>query len=386
MSDLSRVATERVVLLGGYAGSEPNNPEGAAVGLYNWVKERMLTAHNIANEDIIHIDTQNSIPDFYQRVSYSPEGGDGYLVEVEAEKIGLGETKKLLHTVRGGFDSDITVAVLVTVPYSRGMRGFPLYKRILEDNEGIPAIWGTYLRRDNVRTLLDDAEHRYTRLLRSQKATGVITPVQYDLDMKLLEDTWKATSDYIAGNYNRDVNEVLKAAEHIAEVGPGYFYTSAPKTDNALRTAVTKKLGAPSASLEEWILSVVQAKPGSGNKRRELNIDMAQRLYGSMQQSLYPAVMSTLNGLIEVKLHMLSGDGANGVFQGDFVNENAERYTKYYRRLKDQQTRYGVKQGIKLDQLMNARNLLMSRNRWKSALDAYMWVYEVMSANRLKES
>ena len=111
-------------------------------------------------------------------------------------------------------------------------------------------------------------------------------------------------------------------------------------------------------------------------------VEMAQRLYSSSGDKLYPAVMATINGLVEVKLQLINGDAYKGIYEGNWLNEDSERYTKYERFLQPSVSRWGKKsQGISLESLINARNLLMGSRKWYKLLDVILWVYQVRIAN-----
>lgn len=51
---------------------------------------------------------------------------------------------------------------------------------------------------------------------------------------------------------------------------------------------------------------------------------MAQRLYSSSGDKLYPAVMATINGLVEVKLQLINGDAYKGIYEGNWLNEDSK--------------------------------------------------------------
>ena len=151
------------------------------------------------------------------------------------------------------------------------------------------------------------------------------------------------------------------------------------KSSAAAKRKVVSLVGNASSSMEEWVLSVT----GDSSAKSFKNcVEMAQRLYSSSGDRLYPAVMSTLNGLIEVKLQLINGDAYKGTFKGNWLNEDSERYAKYERALQPSVSRWGKKSpGIPLENLINARNILMGARKWYKLLDVILWVYRVRIAN-----
>lgn len=362
-----------VFVVGGYMGSgiSTGETEKTGVKLYTWLDKTLKRVFNVAPSSILRCENAESVNLMHDTVNYMPEGGVWY-IDVDVNKVGLPMAKKLMKEATALTTTETENKVwLFRVPFSKTQKGFPTYQELVK--VGGLGVWCTYLRRDDIEWLLWRAWNNHIgKLEKDQKFIDV------DIEKTLRRNAGGELVRWFSKSYNRDIDSVFVLAHHLEAEGFGGLGVT-EKSSAAAKRNVVSLVGNASSSLEEWVLSVV----GDSSERSFKScIEMAQRLYSSSGDRLYPVVMTTINGLFEVKMQLINGDAYKGIYKGNWLNEDSERYTKYERLLQPSVSRWGKKkQGIPLENLINARNILMGARRWYRLLDVFLWVYQVRIAN-----
>lgn len=362
-----------VFVVGGYMGSgiSTGELEKTGVKLYTWLDKSLKRVFHVVPGSIIHCDNAESVSLMRDTVNYMPEGGVWY-IDVDVNKVGLSTAKKLMKEATAIATTETENKVwMFRVPFSKTQKGFPTYQELVK--VGGLGVWCTYLRRDDIEWLLLRAWNNHLKKLeKDQKLIDV------DIEKTLRRGAGGELVRWFSRSYNRDIDSVFVLAHQLEAEGFGGLGVT-EKSSAAAKRKVVSLVGNASSSMEEWVLSVT----GDSSAKSFKNcVEMAQRLYSSSGDRLYPAVMSTLNGLIEVKLQLINGDAYKGTFKGNWLNEDSERYAKYERALQPSVSRWGKKSpGIPLENLINARNILMGVRKWYKLLDVILWVYRVRIAN-----
>lgn len=362
-----------VFVVGGYMGSGINTGkvEKTGVKLYTWLDKTLKRVFGVMPSSILYCENAESVNLMHDTVNYMPEGGVWY-IDVDVNKVGLPTAKKLMKEATAITTTETENKVwLFRVPFSKTQKGFPTYQELVK--VGGLGVWCTYLRRDDIEWLLWRAWNNHIRKLeKGQKFIDV------DIEKTLRKGSGGELVRWFSKSYNRDIDSVFMLAHHLEAKGFGGLGVT-EKSSAAAKRNVVSLVGNASSSMEEWVLSVIG---DTSKKSFKSCVEMAQRLYSSSGDKLYPAVMATINGLVEVKLQLINGDAYKGIYEGNWLNEDSERYTKYERFLQPSVSRWGKKsEGISLESLINARNLLMSSHKWYKLLDVILWVYQVRIAN-----
>lgn len=385
---LSKVGngSKRVFMVGGYMGTGVSGDESDnGSKLYDWVDRTLRAVFGVVKEGVIDIQNGADIAYLRQAINYSPPGGTAWYIVVNVDKIGLSEAKSLMRLAGAYQGTEGYSAVwLFLIRYSRGRKGFPAYKSLLGSKEAqglAEGIWCTYMRRREIFWLLSKAYHDHLKALRADKKA-----IEVDLETGRYNSGGQALLEWVSANYNRDISSIMDLYGRILQSGLSGFDLDdgSGKSKKGLslnrgKRAVIAMIGNPTSSAEGWVLSVVKNKNKTSIKE---NIEQAQRLYAASRSNLYVIAMSTLNGLIEVKMKLLSGDGFHGKFETRWINSDSSRYAKFYRELQPSQGRWGGDLGIPLESLLNARSLLMKARDWRSELSVFEWVYAVKAANQ----
>lgn len=381
MSILDKVASgsRKVFVIGGYAGSGINTGqlERTGVALYGWVDSTLKRVHGVEPKGILHCDNGVDVAYMLNAANYVPEG-DSWYIDVNVDKVGLNEAKKLMKMATNITQQSTESKVWVfRVPHSKTRKGFPAYKSLL--GVGGDGIWCTYLRRDDIAWLLKYSWDKYIKTLNKMS-------IQYDSEKSLKTAFGYTLIRWISESYNRDVDSVMKLAALLEEGGADSLGLRPKMSLASAKRSVVNIVGNASSSMEEWVLSVL--KNSKGQKSLSLNIELGQRLYSASGSKLYPAVMSALNSLIEVKIQRMGGLGYKEKPWGHWLDEDSERYTRYANDISPliKKDKWGNPvPNVSLERLINARNVLLSQKNWYKPIDVYLWVYKVGLANKGEE-
>lgn len=381
MSILDKVASgsRKVFVIGGYAGSGINTGqlERTGVALYGWVDSTLKRVHGVEPKGILHCDNGVDVAYMLNAANYVPEG-DSWYIDVNVDKVGLNEAKKLMKMATNITQQSTESKVWVfRVPYSKTRRGFPAYKSLL--GVGGDGIWCTYLRRDDIAWLLKYSWDKYIKTLNKMS-------IQHDSEKRLKTAFGYTLIRWISESYNRDVDSVMKLAALLEEGGADSLGLRPKMSLASAKRSVVNIVGNASSSMEEWVLSVL--KNSKGRESLSLNIELGQRLYSASGSKLYPAVMSALNSLIEVKIQRMGGLGYKEKPWGHWLDEDSERYTRYANDISPliKKDKWGSPvPNVSLERLINARNVLLSQKNWYKPIDVYLWVYKVGLANKGEE-
>lgn len=381
MSILDKVASgsRKVFVIGGYAGSGINTGqlERTGVALYGWVDSTLKRVHGVEPKGILHCDNGVDVAYMLNAANYVPEG-DSWYIDVNVDKVGLNEAKKLMKMATNITQQSTESKVWVfRVPHSKTRKGFPAYKSLL--GVGGDGIWCTYLRRDDIAWLLKYSWDKYIKTLNKMS-------IQYDSEKSLKTAFGYTLIRWISESYNRDVYSVMKLAALLEEGGADSLGLRPKMSLASAKRSVVNIVGNASSSMEEWVLSVL--KNSKGRKSLSLNIELGQRLYSASGSKLYPAVMSALNSLIEVKIQRMGGLGYKEKPWGHWLDEDSERYTRYANDISPliKMDKWGNPvPNVSLERLINARNVLLSQKNWYKPIDVYLWVYKVGLANKGEE-
>lgn len=381
MSILDKVASgsRKVFVIGGYAGSGINTGqlERTGVALYGWVDSTLKRVHGVEPKGILHCDNGVDVAYMLNAANYVPEG-DSWYIDVNVDKVGLNEAKKLMKMATNITQQSTESKVWVfRVPYSKTRKGFPAYKSLL--GVGGDGIWCTYLRRDDIAWLLKYSWDKYIKTLNKMS-------IQHGSEKRLKTAFGYTLIRWISESYNRDVDSVMKLAALLEEGGADSLGLRPKMSLASAKRSVVNIVGNASSSMEEWVLSVL--KNSKGRESLSLNIELGQRLYSASGSKLYPAVMSALNSLIEVKIQRMGGLGYKEKPWGHWLDEDSKRYTRYANDISPliKKDKWGSPvPNVSLERLINARNVLLSQKNWYKPIDVYLWVYKVGLANKGEE-
>lgn len=350
-------------VIGGFMGMDSStSSEQTGAALEAFVSSNLKRTWNTNKMDTLNLTKKTQIKKVAELLTFEPEVEEGHwLINVDCDTLGL---KSSLEAMRVASESRRDAVWVFRVKYSKGIKGFPAYKELV-DSAPCAQYWGTYIRREDIEWLLTQGRRNYLTMLKAEDRL-----IDYDLEGICHQPAINNVVHWFSKNYNRDIDKVFQLYRKISNEGWRAQGVTDKGGSTTARNNIRHQIGFASGSLDEWVIRTLQ---GVGD------MEVTHAMWNLHGTRLRGKVLGILGGLIEVKQHLNLGDGYHSDWQLNWVDDQSERYTRYARDLRGYTDNWGNgTDPISLETLVRAVNKLEIARYWNTEADVLSWYYDVL--------